>query len=91
MPGRNLVNANLTFIKPERHIGPQQFGNFWKNKLKPVPRKVQPLLPKQMVPDCGKGQHENHSHSKTRLHDYHDSVANVTNSAFYSVSLPADL
>jgi len=45
---------------------------------------VQPLQPKQMVPDYGKSQHENHSHSKTRLPDYHDSAANVTNSAFYS-------
>jgi len=44
-----------------------------------------------MVPDYGKSQHENHSHSKTRLPDYHDSAANVTNPAFYSVSLPADL
>jgi len=25
-----------------------------------------------------------HSHSRTRLLDYHDSAANVTNSAFYS-------
>jgi len=32
------------------------------------------LLPKQMVPDYGKSQHENHSHSKTRLLDYHDSA-----------------
>jgi len=39
----------------------------------------------------GKSQHENHSHSKTCLHDYHDSATNVTNLAFYSVSLPADL
>jgi len=39
---------------------------------------------KKMVPDYGNGQHENHSHSKTRLPDHHDSAANVTNSAFYS-------
>jgi len=45
---------------------------------------VQPLQPKQMVPDYGKSQHENYSHSKTRLPDYHDSAANVANSAFYS-------
>ena len=30
-----------------------------------------------------KSPHENHSHSKTCLHDYHGSAA-VTNSAFYS-------
>jgi len=36
-----------------------------------------------MVPGCGKNQHENYSHSKTRLPDYYDSAANVTNSAFY--------
>jgi len=54
-------------------------------------KKVQPLQPIQMVPEHGKSQHENHSHSKTRLPDYHDSAANVTNSAFYSVSLPVDL
>ena len=29
-------------------------------------------------------QYENHLHSKTRLHDYHDYAANVANSAFYS-------
>jgi len=34
---------------------------------------------------------QNPSHSKTRLPDYHDSAANVTNPPFYSVSLPADL
>jgi len=49
---------------------------------------VQPLQPKQMVPDYGKSQHKNHWHSKTRLPDYHDSAANVTNSAFYPVSIP---
>ena len=48
------------------------------------------LQPKQMVPDYGKSQHENRSHNKTRLPDYHNSAGNVTNSAF-SVSLPADL
>jgi len=37
-----------------------------------------------MGPDYGKSLHENHSHGKTRLPDYHDSAANVTNSAFYS-------
>ena len=37
-----------------------------------------------MVPDYVKSQHENHSHSKTHLPGYHDSAANVTNSAFYS-------
>jgi len=36
-----------------------------------------------MVPNYGKSQHENHSHSKTRLSDYHDSAAIVTNSAFH--------
>jgi len=46
---------------------------------------VQPLQPKQMVPDYVKSQHENHSHSRTCLPDYHDdSAANVINSAFYS-------
>jgi len=45
-------------------------------------------------PDYGQSQHKNHSHSKTRLPDYQDSAANVTNSAFYSsyvTLLPADL
>ena len=37
-----------------------------------------------MVPDYGRSQHENFSHSKARLPDYHDSAANVANSAFYS-------
>ena len=46
--------------------------------------KVQPLLPKRKVLDHGQSQRENHSHSKTRLHGYHDSAANVANSAFYS-------
>jgi len=45
---------------------------------------VQPLQLKQIVPDYGKSQRRNHSHSKTRLPDYHDSVANERNSAFYS-------
>ena len=45
---------------------------------------MQPLQRKQMVPDYEKSQQENHSHNKTRLPDYHDSAANVTNSAFYS-------
>jgi len=45
---------------------------------------LQPLQPKQMTPDYDKSQHENHSHSRTRLPDYHESAANVTNSAFYS-------
>jgi len=45
---------------------------------------VQPLLLKRKVPDYGQSQYENHLHSKTRLHDYHDSAANVVNSAFYS-------
>jgi len=39
---------------------------------------------KKVVPDVGKSQHENHSHSKARLPDYHDSAAKVLNSAFYS-------
>jgi len=39
---------------------------------------------KRKVPDHGQSQHENHLHSKTRLHDYHDCAANVGNSAFYS-------
>jgi len=34
--------------------------------------------------DYGKNQHKTHSHSKTRLPDYHGGAANVTNSAFYS-------
>jgi len=37
-----------------------------------------------MVPDYDKSQHENHSRRKTRLPDYHDSAANMTNSVFYS-------
>jgi len=45
---------------------------------------VQTLQPKQMVPDYGKSQHENHSDSKIRLPEHHDSAANVTISAFYS-------
>jgi len=48
-----------------------------------VPIKVQPLLLKRKVPDYGQSQRENHLHSKTRLLDYHDSAANVVNSAFY--------
>jgi len=51
---------------------------------------VQPLQPKQMVPSYGKNQHENHSHSKTRLPDCYDSAANVTNSAFYSNRVTAN-
>jgi len=35
-------------------------------------------------PDRGQSQCKNHLHSKTRLLDYHDSAANVANSAFYS-------
>ena len=42
------------------------------------------LLLKRKVPDHGQNQRENHLHSKTRLPDYHDSAANVANSAFYS-------
>ena len=45
---------------------------------------MEPLQPKRIVPDYGKSQDENRLHSKTRLPDYHDSAANVTNSAFYS-------
>ena len=30
MHSRNLVNLNLTLIKPKLHIWPQKFGNFWK-------------------------------------------------------------
>jgi len=45
---------------------------------------VQPLLIKRKVPGCGQSQRENHLHSKTRLLDYHDSAANVANSAFHS-------
>ena len=48
-----------------------------------MPWKVQPVLPKWKVPDHGQSQRENHSHSKTRLHDYHDSAANMINSTFY--------
>ena len=60
---------------------------FEKSEQKAVPWTVQPLgiQPKQMVPDYGNNQHENHSHSRIRLPDYHDSAANVTNSAFYAV------
>ena len=39
---------------------------------------------KRKVPNRGQSQRENHLHSKTRLHDYRDSAANVANSAFYS-------
>jgi len=49
-----------------------------------VPWKGQPLLLKQKVPNHGQNQRENRLHSKTRLQDYHDSAANVANSAFYS-------
>ena len=42
------------------------------------------LLLKRKVPDRGQSQRANHLHSKTRLPDYHDSAANVANSAFYS-------
>jgi len=42
------------------------------------------LLLKRKVPDRGQSQRENHLHGKTRLPDYHDSAANVANSAFYS-------
>jgi len=45
---------------------------------------VQPLLLKRKVPDRGQCQHENHLHNKTCLPDYHDSAANIANSAFYS-------
>jgi len=54
-----------------------------------VPWKVQPLLPKRKVLHHGKSQRENHSHIKTRLHGYHDSAANVVNSAFYSYHVTA--
>jgi len=43
---------------------------------------MQPL--KRKVPDHGKSQCQIHLHSKTCLLDYHDSVPNVTNSAFCS-------
>jgi len=39
---------------------------------------------KPKVLDHGQSQRENHLHSKTRLHDYHGSAANVANSAFCS-------
>ena len=45
---------------------------------------MQPLLLKRKVPDRGQSQREKHLRSKTRLHDYHDSAADVANSAFYS-------
>ena len=45
---------------------------------------MQPLLLKSKVPNHGQSQRENHLHSKTRLQDYHNSSANVANSAFYS-------
>jgi len=52
---------------------------------------VQPLLLKRKVPDQyhGQSQRENHLHSKTRLHDCHDSAADVANSAFYSNRITA--
>jgi len=53
---------------------------------------VQPLLSKQKAPNHGKRQRESHSHSKTRQLDYHDSAANVANSAFIiTLSLLGDL
>ena len=52
---------------------------------------MQPLLPKRKVPDHGQSQRKNHSRSKTLLHDYHDSAANVTNLAFYSNHVIAGL
>jgi len=47
---------------------------------------VQPLLLKREVLDHVQSQRKKHLHSdsKTRLHGYHDSAANVANSAFYS-------
>jgi len=45
---------------------------------------MQPLLTKWKVPNRSKSQREDVVYSKTRLLDYHDSAANVTNSAFYS-------
>jgi len=38
---------------------------------------------KRKVPNRGQSQRENHLHSKTRLHDYHDSAANVANSVLF--------
>jgi len=41
--------------------------------------------------DYGQSQCENHLRSKTRLRDYHDSAANVANSAFYSNRVTASI
>jgi len=49
-----------------------------------VTLKAQPLLLKRKVPDRGQSQRKKLLHSKTRLHDYHDSAAYAENSAFYS-------
>jgi len=45
---------------------------------------VQLLLLNRKVPDHTQSQRENHLNSKTRPLDYHDSAANVANSAFCS-------
>jgi len=45
--------------------------------------KSEPVLRKRKVPNHGKSQRENHLHSMTCLLDYHDSAANVINTAFY--------
>jgi len=41
-------------------------------------------IPKRKVPDQGTSQIKNHSYSKTRLLDNHDSADNVTKSGYYS-------
>ena len=45
---------------------------------------MEPLLPKPKVLNHGQSQQKIRLHSETRLHDCHDSAANVANSAFYS-------
>ena len=74
--GRNVVNVNLTLKTLTTHLTTKVWKNFWKKLIKTGTMKsgTTSLLPKQMVPDYGKSQHENHSHSKTRLLDYHDSA-----------------
>jgi len=76
--GINLVNLNLTLIKPK----PQLLKKVNKNRCHEKCNHYKP--------DYGKSQYENHSHSKTRLPDYHDSAANVTNLAFYSNCVTAN-
>jgi len=85
--GRNLVNVNLKLIKPKPDIWPQNLETFEKsnkNRYHEMCNHCSCIQPKQMVPNYGKSQHENHSHSNTRLPDYHNSAAIVTNSTLYT-------